>query len=697
MIGVNFNIEPSLESTIISAIHFVTMKSKLSQLTCILIALFFTIGGAHAGGVRVVVGFHGKTDAGVFHRLGGMASTELKALGAVAGTVPAGQLKALRKVPGVAYVEEDLVREASFEPNDTYYNTTFSKRNEKRGYNDQRDDFALINAQLAWDTSKGAGVRVAVLDTGIDLTHPDFSGQVLATRNFTDTGGSTDVTDTEGHGSHTAGTVAAKTNNGLGVAGTAGEATLAVGKVLGPQGGYDSWVANGMLWAADPNGGNASVISMSLGGEGSSTVLTNAALTAWNAGALSVAASGNDGVDGSNHYPSADPNVMAVAAVSETGAWASFSNYGAILEIAAPGVSVLSTYDGGSYGWASGTSMACPHVAGVAALIWSKYPTRDNSFVHGQLVAGGGLTVTAPDGASVPILDAAAALVVATPLPTVLITAPFPNDTIKGLQTISADASSPNGEVVYVEFFVDGVSLGQVDTAPYEASWDSSEGADGSHTLSATVRDVIDETGSDVIVVITDNVDDPPAVAITSPSPGELASGSLSITADASDDLELSSVEFFVDNEPVGSDTIAPYEVTWNSSGAPDGQHNIFAIATDSSNQSTVSDSVLITVDNTLSSLAVTGIDPSTISPGTTIDVTIAGSGFEAGATVFAENGSGPQPAFSNVTVVGSSTISATLRLKNGGSRRNRSWDVRVTNTSDGSSAVLAGGLTVTP
>src|SRR6185295_17848099 len=152
-------------------------------------------------------------------RHGGQADTDLGALHAHAGRVPARALAALRAEPGVAYVEEDLVRHASLVPNDTYY----------AGY--QTGAFGLINCPGAWNVSQGAGKRVAVLDTGCQLNHPDIgsgsAGKVKVWRNFSSSGTSTDVKDLNGHGTHTAGTVGARTNNAVGVAGAGFNCELA--------------------------------------------------------------------------------------------------------------------------------------------------------------------------------------------------------------------------------------------------------------------------------------------------------------------------------------------------------------------------------------------------------------------------------------------------------------------------------------
>ncbi|NIP98354.1 MAG: S8 family serine peptidase, partial [Akkermansiaceae bacterium] len=309
------------------------MKSRTFTLCSTAFLGLAMVAIASADPVRVIVGFHGNVDAGVFAALGGKAATRLDSLGAVAGTIPSGKLNALRRTAGVSYVEEDLVREANLEPNDTYYNYYFGSSYENDGYNDQFDDFALINAQAAWDQSSGSGVTVAVLDTGYDTRHSD-AGNVVASRNFTSRKAN-DVSDKDGHGTHTAGTVAAATNNNLGVAGTAPDASLAIGKVLGPQGGYDSWIAAGMTWAVDNAG--AAIVSMSLGGTGTSSTLDNACAYVWGEGGTAIAAAGNSSVDAFNHYPSAHPTVVSVAAVDEDGNWASFSNYGGTVDLAAPG------------------------------------------------------------------------------------------------------------------------------------------------------------------------------------------------------------------------------------------------------------------------------------------------------------------------------------------------------------------------
>jgi len=365
-------------------------------------SVFLLVAGVRADSVAVIVGFYGKADETIFERHGGKKGTPLHSLHAHAGHVPAGKLKALRSEAGVAYVEEDLVRQPTFTPNDTYYASY------------QADDFGLINCPSAWNVSKGDGKRVSVLDTGCQLSHPDIgsgsSGKVKASRNFTSSGSSSDVKDTNGHGTHTAGTVGAKTHNSSGVASAGVNCELAIGRVLGSNGGYDSWVAAGIDWSWRTAG--AKVVSMSLGGPGATTTLQNAVNNAWANGVVLVAAAGNDGSTVLS-YPGAYTNCISVAATNNAGSLASFSNYGSTVDIAAPGVSIASTYKGSGYALMSGTSMATPHVAGVAALVWASPFGTSNVSVRNQLVGTATRAVATPNGSPLKLVNAYAAVTVA--------------------------------------------------------------------------------------------------------------------------------------------------------------------------------------------------------------------------------------------------------------------------------------------
>lgn len=232
----------------------------------------------------------------------------------------------------------------------------------------------------AWDFTTGtASAKIAILDSGIDTSHADLAGKVVGSANFTT---SPTVSDVYNHGTHVAGIAAAATNNGAGVAGTGYNTVLLNGKVLGDNGsGYYSWIANGIVWAAD-NG--AQVISLSLGGPASSLALADAVNYAWSKGSVIVVAAGN-GNTSAPQYPAYYTNAIAVAATDSTDKKASFSNYGGWVDVAAPGVGIYSTQIGNSYTTYSGTSMATPFAAGVAALIIAKGACTTNTCVREHL------------------------------------------------------------------------------------------------------------------------------------------------------------------------------------------------------------------------------------------------------------------------------------------------------------------------
>ena len=317
-----------------------------------------------------------------------------------------------RSDPQVSYVVPDRLNTPQADPDDT-------------GYSKQWDLFestAGMNVPAAWPTSTGSGVTVAVIDTGY-VTHSDLAANIVVGYDFiSDTAVSVDgdgrdsnpadpgdhyaanecgagigASNSSWHGTHVAGTIAAATNNGKGIAGIAHGAKISPLRVLGKCGGYDSDIIDAITWASGgsvsgvpANGNIAKVINMSLGGDGACTSATQSAITAAvNRGTTVVVAAGNDNDNVANHSPGNCANVISVAATNRAGAKASYSNYGSSVDISAPGGQtstgtangIYSTLNSGtktpsteSYAYYQGTSMATPHIAGLVALMKSANP-----------------------------------------------------------------------------------------------------------------------------------------------------------------------------------------------------------------------------------------------------------------------------------------------------------------------------------
>lgn len=244
----------------------------------------------------------------------------------------------------------------------------------------------MIKAPEIWDVSeKGAGVVVAVLDTGCDSSHPDLQGRIIAGRNFTDQGDPDDFSDVDQHGTHVAGTIGAIIND-KGVVGVAPEVSLLIGRVFTKDSNGDVGASNEDIIKAieycikwrGPNQERVRVINMSLGGPQDDPRLHKIIKEAVNQDILIVCAAGNEGDIGSGDcspvkdelsYPGAYHEVVEVGAVDLKGKWPCFTNTNLEVDLVAPGVKILSTIPDGKYAEFSGTSMATPHVVGGAALI----------------------------------------------------------------------------------------------------------------------------------------------------------------------------------------------------------------------------------------------------------------------------------------------------------------------------------------
>ncbi len=314
-----------------------------------------------------------------------------------------------RADPQVAYVAPDRLNKAMATPNDTEYSKQW----------DLYEATAGMNVPGAWDKVTGTGVTVAVIDTGY-VAHSDLAANIVGGYDFiSDTKVANDgngrdsnpadpgdwtaanecaagdpASTSSWHGTHVAGTIAAVTNNSKGVAGIAYGAKVSPLRVLGKCGGYDSDIIDAITWASGgtvsgvpANTNVAKVINMSLGGGGACTSATQTAINAaLNRGTTVVVAAGNSNANAANYSPASCNNVISVAATNRAGARSYYSNFGSVVDIAAPGGEtrtvqsggILSTLNAGgstpgseSYDYYQGTSMAAPHIAGLAALVKS--------------------------------------------------------------------------------------------------------------------------------------------------------------------------------------------------------------------------------------------------------------------------------------------------------------------------------------
>jgi subtilisin family serine protease len=357
------------------------------------VVVFFLLSGmATADDLRVVVGFKGKPDPALLKRHGAKPGRTLASLKAVRAVVPAAAVARLRAEPSVAYVEEDGIAEILGKPS----NPGGGKGKDKDSTPPpQETPWGITRVGAPLTGNVGAGIKVAIIDTGLDLDHPDLAANIKGSVDFT--GSRKGAEDEHGHGSHVGGTVAAL-NNEIGVVGAAPGANLYAVRVLDRRGaGWWSDVADGVSWTAAHD---MNIANMSLGGSSAPSYVEDACDGAEAAGVLLIAAAGNRG-DGNTSttelgFPAAYASVVAVGATDRYDNLASFSNSGVYLEVSGPGVGVLSTYKKGEYATLSGTSMASPHAAAIATLIWSESGSPTNATVRTELqnraedVNGGG-------------------------------------------------------------------------------------------------------------------------------------------------------------------------------------------------------------------------------------------------------------------------------------------------------------------
>jgi len=676
--------------------------------------------------INVIIGFKNKSDDKLITNQGGTIKYQYSIVNAIAASIPENAINALCKNPQIAYIENDHQVEAL---------------GQTLEWGVDRIDADVVHTYPNKGTSD---IQVAIIDSGIDYNHPDLYANCITGTSFV----SGDWMDDNGHGTHCAGIVGALDNT-KGVIGVAPEIGLYGVKVLDRSGGgYISDVVAGIEWAVKgPNGfegddDDAEVISMSFGGGGHST-LENAVNYAYTHGTLLVAAAGNNGNPGGGgdnvDYPARYDSVIAVAASDSNDGRAKFSSTGPDVELTAPGVNIYSTYWDDTYAYGSGTSMACPHVAGVAALVFNSPLTtgydyngngvwdpdevrqkmddtaidlglngRDTKYGYGLVYAAGAVDEPKGHDVAVTAINAPSSIVQGE-TETIYVTVENQGSFDETFEVVLKDTA---GSTIGIQSVL--LTAGESKTIVY--SWDTTGVSLGDHTLTATAGPVTDETDTtdnskSVVVTIELATTDIAITAVNVPSSvtqGDQVNvdvtveniGNQEVTDDITviltDDTEKVTIgSQIIGALTAGASTILTY--TWDTTSVTLGDHLLNAthdfIDDDTSNDAM---STMVTVNEPTEEITITGINPNTMQAGATIEVTITGTGFVNGADVTLENGIGPAPTVSDVVVVDADTITATVYAKDGGPPKDRVWDVRVTNP-DGSSAVLLQGFTVTP
>lgn len=471
------------------------------------------------------------------------------------------------------FAELDRVVAPAATANDTYYSKAWH--------------LPKIGAPTAWDSSKGDGVTIAILDTGINGNHTDLKDRMVAGWNFYDN--NADTSDVHGHGTAVAGAAAATTNNGTGVAAVAGNARLMPVRIADPNAyAYWSTVAQGLTWAAD-NG--ADVANISYNGVSGSSTIQNAAQYMKNKGGLVVVAAGNNGID---ENIAASDTLISVSATDGNDLKTSWSSYGGFIDVAAPGVTIYTTDRGGGYQIAQGTSLASPVVAGVVGLMMAANPDLGPADIEQLLFASAkdlgtsGFDTYYGHGrvdAALAVQAALAAVPRDATAPGVSVTNPSGGTTLQGTVTVDV-AASDNVAVARVDLVVNGTQVASDSSAPYGFSWDSTQASDGAADIVAYAYDGAGNVASHGISVnIANNVSVDgiaPVATISNPVDGSTLKGSnITVKASATDNKQVTSVVLYIDGMKVRSSTSSSLSYNWNLKYVAKGPHSIKVEAKD--------------------------------------------------------------------------------------------------------------------
>ena len=482
----------------------------------------------------------------------------------------------LARHPHLKFVELDRQVRAAGAANDPYFGSEWH--------------LSRIGASAAWDVSQGKGISIAILDTGVDSTHPDLAANIVSGWNFVDNNANT--SDVNGHGTGVAGAAAAVTNNGSGVAAVAGMSKIMPVRIADANSyAYWSTIAQGVTWAAD-NG--ARVINISFDQLPLSSAVVSAAQYAKSKGALVVVAAGNRSQNES-FVPTT--SMIPVSATDSNDLITSWSSWGGFVALSAPGLDIWSPMRGGGYGAWWGTSVASPVAAGVIALMMAANPGLGSSEVESLLFSSAD-DLGAPGrdpyygygrvNALAAVQAASSARVVPsdTQAPTVAITAPSASSTVGGVTSVSV-AASDNVGVAKVELRVNGSLLATDTVSPFGFSWDTSKAPNGIANLVARACDAAGNCADSAAVSVNvANVSDitPPTVSIRNPLAGARVSGTVAVSASAADNAGVTglTIQLFINGSRIASSTgTGSVSYSWNTRKIAAGTYTLRADAKD--------------------------------------------------------------------------------------------------------------------
>jgi hypothetical protein len=523
--------------------------------------------------------------------LGAREADELPATGVLVLDLPeqadeAAFANSLQHRPEVEFAELDrILKPADVTPNDPWFANW-------------EGHLRRIQAPTAWSTTVGSSnIVIAILDTGVDANHEDLAGKIVPGWNTYNNNSST--MDVSGHGTAVAGTAAAASNNGVGVASVCWSCRIMPVRVSDMT-GYATYssIASGLTWAAD-HGARVANISYIVS---DSSAVTSAAQYFQGKGGVVTSSAGNYSTL-SNSLD--NPFILTVSATDQFDVIYSYSNTGKNIDVAAPGDS-FSTQMGGGYVSTGGTSYSAPIVAGVAALVMSVNPQLSGDQVQnivkqsaddlgaagwdpiygsGRVNAARAVSMAGGDGTTIDTIQ-----------PTIGFVYPNNGMDVSGVFMVQISANDNTG-VSTVSFSVDGSLVGTTAVSPYTFQWDSTLVANGPHTFSARASDLVGNSSTTSITVNVNNaiVDTtPPSITISSPTNGSKVSVNVPVYVNASDNVNVVRVELYADGVLVSASNSAPFTTKWNTRKVAAGAHTLQCRAYDAVGNTGNSQTVIV-------------------------------------------------------------------------------------------------------